>query len=109
MRTNAPLRRHVSVYSCLQIYQKLDEQKLKDMNIIARPGLSNDSVTSDSPCCGVCKLDASAHYCIGCFRTRADIGAWSLASEAEKIAINQRALGKAKEISAQLQAKKRAG
>ena len=41
----------------------------------------------ESPCTGVCKLDAGGSYCIGCLRTRFEIGVWSRASDAEKRAI----------------------
>jgi predicted Fe-S protein YdhL (DUF1289 family) len=38
----------------------------------------------DSPCKSVCRIDDRFGWCIGCKRTRAEIKAWSTASEAEK-------------------------
>jgi len=58
-----------------------------------------------SPCCGLCKLDTSGSYCLGCFRTRTDIGSWSGATEAERIVINRRALLRAERINAGLKKK----
>jgi predicted Fe-S protein YdhL (DUF1289 family) len=44
----------------------------------------------DSPCKSVCRIDDRLDWCIGCKRTRAEIKAWSTASEAEKKAILDR-------------------
>lgn len=38
----------------------------------------------DSPCVGICQLDMAADICIGCFRTRAEVAAWSAASDENK-------------------------
>jgi uncharacterized protein len=38
----------------------------------------------DSPCKSVCRIDDRFGWCVGCKRTRAEIKAWSTASEAEK-------------------------
>jgi predicted Fe-S protein YdhL (DUF1289 family) len=38
----------------------------------------------ESPCIKVCALDAAGRYCMGCFRTAAEIGRWRDASNAEK-------------------------
>jgi len=43
--------------------------------------------TVSSPCINVCALDASERYCQGCFRTLAEIAAWSAASNAERLRI----------------------
>ncbi len=37
-----------------------------------------------SPCVGVCALDAAGAYCVGCYRTRAEITDWPTASDNEK-------------------------
>jgi uncharacterized protein len=66
---------------------------------IKTPSNSAKAATSESPCSGVCKLNETNHYCLGCFRTRADIGLWSAASEAEKIQINTAAIQRAAQIS----------
>lgn len=38
----------------------------------------------DSPCKSVCRIDDRFGWCVGCRRTRAEIKAWSTASDAEK-------------------------
>ena len=40
-----------------------------------------------SPCTKVCVMDAAGRYCLGCWRTLAEIGAWSAMSEAEQRAV----------------------
>lgn len=44
---------------------------------------SAPAIAIESPCIGVCTLDA-AGYCIGCLRTLAEIGAWSQLPPAER-------------------------
>ncbi len=39
-----------------------------------------------SPCIGVCQLDGQ-DMCIGCLRSKAEIGAWSYYDETEKLAV----------------------
>ena len=34
------------------------------------------SASADSPCVQVCTLHPNGSYCLGCFRTSAEIGAW---------------------------------
>lgn len=34
-----------------------------------------------SPCLNICKLNASQTLCIGCFRTRDEIGEWARADK----------------------------
>ena len=45
-----------------------------------------------SPCIKVCQIDAHAEVCIGCGRTEAEIGAWSMYSDAERLEIMQRVI-----------------
>jgi len=45
----------------------------------------------ESPCIKLCKLDASGQLCLGCYRTRGEIGAWSTAPEHLKVEIVKRA------------------
>lgn len=40
-----------------------------------------------SPCTKVCVMDAARRYCLGCWRTLAEIGAWPGMSEAEQGAV----------------------
>lgn len=40
-----------------------------------------------SPCVSICRLDASGKICLGCARTLDEIGAWSRASDAERLRI----------------------
>ncbi len=42
-----------------------------------------------SPCISVCRMDAAAGVCEGCFRTLDEIAAWGLAPEAQRRAIWQ--------------------
>ncbi|NBQ82811.1 MAG: DUF1289 domain-containing protein [Alphaproteobacteria bacterium] len=30
-----------------------------------------------SPCISICQIDPSGDYCLGCYRTRAEIASWS--------------------------------
>lgn len=41
-------------------------------------------MTIDSPCTSICQLDESGTVCIGCYRSRKEIGEWALASDARK-------------------------
>lgn len=45
----------------------------------------------ESPCIGVCTLDAEG-YCIGCLRTSAEIGAWSILPPGERCRIMDQVL-----------------
>jgi len=40
-----------------------------------------------SPCNNVCKMDERSGWCLGCWRTLAEIGAWSALDEAGKRAV----------------------
>ncbi|HVE54556.1 MAG TPA: DUF1289 domain-containing protein [Ramlibacter sp.] len=40
-----------------------------------------------SPCISVCRMDAETGWCEGCFRTLDEIAAWGLASDADKRAV----------------------
>lgn len=37
-----------------------------------------------SPCVSVCRMDEATGWCAGCFRTLAEITAWSRAAETDK-------------------------
>jgi predicted Fe-S protein YdhL (DUF1289 family) len=43
-----------------------------------------------SPCVNICTLDAAGTICLGCGRSREEIGAWMIMSEDERAAIIQR-------------------
>jgi uncharacterized protein len=45
-----------------------------------------DAVEVPSPCVGICII-GSAGWCIGCFRDRHELRAWSLASTEDRLAI----------------------
>ena len=45
------------------------------------------AMTASTPCIKLCALDAAGAYCIGCARTRAEIGGWSAMSEAQRRAV----------------------
>lgn len=40
-----------------------------------------------SPCTGICKLDATGHYCLGCWRSRAEIAAWPSLDDGQRLAV----------------------
>ena len=70
------------------------EWPLADMPAGARRVLSDRSAsvqaagkTSMSPCVSVCRMDEKTDVCLGCLRTRAEIGAWSSMDEADKFAV----------------------
>ena len=41
----------------------------------------------ESPCILVCSIDIKTGYCFGCGRTSAEIGSWTVYSDAERRAI----------------------
>ena len=41
----------------------------------------------ESPCTLVCSIDIKTGYCFGCGRTGAEIGSWTVYSDAERRAI----------------------
>ena len=41
----------------------------------------------DSPCTGICTLDAEGRYCLGCWRSRDEIAAWSRRDEGQRLAV----------------------
>ena len=42
------------------------------------------NAASDSPCVQVCSLHPDGSYCLGCFRTVEEIGAWGSYSDSER-------------------------
>ncbi|WP_339634929.1 DUF1289 domain-containing protein [uncultured Sneathiella sp.] len=40
-----------------------------------------------SPCTGICSMDMQNQYCLGCFRTRNEIGGWALMNNEEKLEV----------------------
>jgi predicted Fe-S protein YdhL (DUF1289 family) len=34
-----------------------------------------------SPCSKICKLDSTGVYCVGCFRTTAELASWTVMNE----------------------------
>ena len=44
----------------------------------------------ESPCNNVCKMDEQTGLCLGCYRTLAEIGAWSVLDEANKRSVIER-------------------
>lgn len=37
-----------------------------------------------SPCISICQIDSGGEYCLGCYRTRAEIASWSRLSVNEQ-------------------------
>lgn len=50
-----------------------------------------------SPCISVCRMDAASGWCEGCFRTLDEIAAWGLAPEAQRRAVWQAIVERAKQ------------
>ena len=44
-----------------------------------------------SPCIGICQIDPTQGHCVGCGRTRVEIGAWLRLTDDEKRAVVRRA------------------
>lgn len=40
-----------------------------------------------SPCINVCRMDPQGRFCEGCFRSLAEIAAWSRADDSERLRI----------------------
>ena len=40
-----------------------------------------------SPCVGVCRMDAADRWCVGCLRSRDEIGDWGRMSDCEKLTL----------------------
>ncbi|MBL4665748.1 MAG: DUF1289 domain-containing protein [Sneathiella sp.] len=40
-----------------------------------------------SPCTGVCTMDMKNQYCLGCYRSRLEIGGWIHLKDTEKLTI----------------------
>ncbi|MFT5447184.1 MAG: putative Fe-S protein YdhL (DUF1289 family) [Gammaproteobacteria bacterium] len=49
-----------------------------------RTDIQQRSATSDSPCVQVCRLHPDGSYCLGCFRTVEEIGAWGTYSDSDR-------------------------
>lgn len=61
----------------------------------------------ESPCNDVCKLDEQTGWCLGCYRTLAEIGSWSSLADADKRAVIERSATR-REAAAELRAQRRA-
>ena len=46
-----------------------------------------DSKT-ESPCCQICKMDEATGLCMGCFRTRDEIGSWLYMDDERRALVN---------------------
>ncbi len=44
-------------------------------------------VAIPSPCTGVCTMDLKNEYCIGCYRSRMEIGGWMHLNDDEKLKV----------------------
>lgn len=49
------------------------------------------AVSIESPCNDVCKLDERTGWCLGCYRTLAEIGAWTSMDDGGKRAVLEQA------------------
>ena len=41
----------------------------------------------ESPCISVCKIDEKTRYCIGCWRTAAEIQGWSFSNDLDRASV----------------------
>lgn len=48
----------------------------------------------ESPCNNVCRMDERTGWCLGCYRTLAEIGAWSALDDTDKRAVIERLAGR---------------
>jgi len=46
-----------------------------------------EGVDIPSPCTGICTMDIANEYCLGCFRTRLEIGGWAQLQNDSKLAV----------------------
>ncbi len=51
------------------------------------PTPSDTATPVPSPCIGVCRMDAADRWCVGCLRSREEIGQWSQMTDREKLAL----------------------
>ncbi|OYT98092.1 MAG: hypothetical protein CFE40_12440 [Burkholderiales bacterium PBB1] len=48
---------------------------------------SDTAVHVPSPCVGVCRMDEADRWCVGCLRSREEIGLWSQMTDRDKLAL----------------------
>lgn len=51
------------------------------------PTPSDTAVHVPSPCVGVCRMDEADRWCVGCLRSREEIGLWSQMTDRDKLAL----------------------
>lgn len=56
-------------------------------------------MTVKSPCIGTCVLDPKSGYCMGCFRTGDEIGAWTGLSDGNKKRVISKAAKRRNQIA----------
>lgn len=52
--------------------------------VAAAPAVISPSRSRHSPCIGVCQIDEKTGYCLGCARTRGELGDWMTMTEAQR-------------------------
>ena len=52
-----------------------------------------------TPCLKICLLDVRGQYCLGCYRTRAEVGAWSTMSDDERASVMDQLAARKDEIN----------
>lgn len=55
--------------------------------LLAGIDLAANAGALPSPCIGICRVDASTRFCVGCLRTIDEIATWGGASEGDKRSI----------------------
>lgn len=74
-----------STFTQIQAVASASSMPAKVSLAVARRRNPQHSVPS--PCVGVCKMDTAQGWCSGCFRTLEEIGLWSRATDATKLAV----------------------
>lgn len=54
---------------------------------LSTPPDPDTSVHVPSPCIGVCRMDRADRWCVGCLRSREEIGQWGRMTDREKRAL----------------------
>ena len=63
-----------------------------------RPELKSGNSSCPSPCIGVCHIDGTTGFCLGCFRTLPEIAQWHKKSEKESWTIVREAEAREKNV-----------
>ena len=57
------------------------------MNTSSPSDAQKAPATIPSPCMGVCQIDRDTKFCLGCWRTMAEIAHWSRYDDVQRVAV----------------------